>query len=709
MLVAEEKNLKALFEPKSVAVIGASRNVQTVGYAILHNLIEGKFKGRIYPVNPKVDELEGLKCYHSILEIPEPIDLAVIIIQSKFVPETMQQCAQKGVQAAIVISAGFKEVGGEGVVLEKEVAQIAKDAGICVLGPNCLGSINTDPFVSVNASFSKDMPKAGNIAFISQSGAFCTAILDYAKGENIGFSKFVSMGNKADINEIDFLKYLKDDPKTDVILLYLEDIIKGKEFIEIARQITTDPVKPKPILALKSGRTAQGAKAAASHTGSLMGSDEVYNALFKQAGIVRVDSAEEMFDFAVAFAYEPVPKGNRVVIVTNAGGPGIMATDACVKEGLEIAELDKSTKDTLRPVLPAAASVANPVDVIGDATHERYEKALEIIAKDSNVDSVFIIITPQSMTDCKEIADVIVEFDSKTDLPVIVSFMGAVDVDAGAKVLENNQIPNYRFPEAGATALGAMCRFRQWLNRPQTQLRSFTADHEWANRIIEEARKEGRNVLPIHQSMEIFKAYGLPVPPFALASSEADAVAKAKTIGYPVVLKIVSPQAVHKVDMGGVELNLKSDDEVKLAYQRIVNGLKSHYANAQIEGVFVQAMAQKGKEVILGMNRDKRFGPVLMFGLGGIYVEVLKDVVFRLAPLQEMDAKNMIEAIKTYSLLKGVRGEKPVDIEAVSECLQRLSQLSCDQPSIMEMDINPLFVYTQGQGAAVLDARIVIG
>ncbi len=703
-----QEGVRQLFEPKSIAVIGASTRKEAVGYAILHNLLSGGYQGKIFPVNPKTATLENLTCYPSVGAIPEAVDLAVVIVPSSTVAETLKQCADKGITAAIIISAGFREIGPEGSQLEKEVIKIAHEYGISVLGPNCLGMINASNSTRANASFSRTMPRAGNIAFVSQSGALCTAILDYAKGQNIGFSKFVSLGNKAVLNEIDVLRYLRDDPETDVVLMYLEDITDGKEFLELAREMTGDAPKTKPTLVIKSGRTAAGAKAAKSHTGSLMGSDSVYDAIFAQSGVLRVESVQEMFDLAIAFANEPLPKSNRVAIVTNAGGPGIMTTDACVRYGLEIAELDKSTQEELRKVLPPTASVSNPVDVIGDAQHDRYEKALKVIAKDPNVDSIIVILTPQAMTEIEETARVIVNVSKEIKVPLVASFMGIVDVSGGVKILEENNIPHYAFPEDPARAISAMYRYRRWIDRPRTQVRTFQVDKAKVNALIEEVRRSNQKVVPIYQAMEIFQAYGFPLLPFRFARTQSKVVEAAKEIGFPVVIKVVSRQVIHKFDLGGVKLNLKNEEEVARAYDKILASIAEKSPQAQIEGMLVQTMAEKGREVILGMNRDPLFGPFLMFGLGGIYVEIFQDVTFRLAPIRELTARHMVESVKAYSLLKGVRGEKPCDIPIVMECLERLSQLSCEHEEIQEIDINPLLVYSRGQGACVIDARIIL-
>lgn len=703
----ELMSLKTLFEPHSIAVIGASRKPEAVGYAVLHNLLEGGYQGKIFPINPKADQIENLKAYPSILEVPESVELAVIVVPRQNVPETLRLCAQKKVQAAVVISAGFKEVGGEGVALEKEIIEISKSSGISVLGPNCLGIINACD-QRMNASFARTMPRAGNIAFVSQSGALCTAILDYAKGQGLGFSKFVSLGNKACLNEVDMLRYLKEDSETDVVLMYVEDLVNGREFMELAREMTGDADPPKPILVIKSGRTAEGAKAASSHTGSLMGSDEVYDALFIQCGVLRMDSVEEMFNLAVGFANQPLPKGKRVAIVTNAGGPGIMTTDACIRSGLEIAQLLPSTQEALRKVLPQTASVSNPVDVIGDAQHDRYEQALKIVAQDPNVDSLIVILTPQAMTTIEETAEVIVRLDQEIKIPMMACFMGIVDVSAGVKILEDHHIPHYRFPEAAARTLGAMVRYQEWIKRPRTKVKKFEVDSKRVKAVIQETLQQNETVVPIHKALEIFQAYGLPILPFSFIKSEEEISQAVKKLGFPLVMKVVSAQIIHKFDFGGVKLNLQNEKEVREAYREMMRGIAQKAPQAKIDGVLLQKMADKGKEVILGMTRDPLFGPILMFGLGGVYVETLKDVAFRLAPVRELSAQHMIESIRSFPILKGIRGEKPSDLEAIVNSIQRLSQLACDQSNIKEMDINPLMVYPEKQGALVLDARIIL-
>ena len=701
-----KKDLKALFEPKVIAVVGASRRPEAVGYAVMKNLAAGGYQGKIFPVNPKADEILGVKCVPSAVMLPESVDLAIFIIPGAAVPAELETCAQKGAKAAIVISAGFREIGGEGARLEHEIKRIADQYGMALLGPNCLGLINNDSKFSMNASFSGSIPHSGNIAFVSQSGALATALLDYASGENIGLSKLISLGNKVDVSEIEILRYLKDDPNTDVIMMYLEDIGKGQEFIALAREITGDLAKPKPILAIKSGRTAQGAKAASSHTGSLVGSDEVYDAVFAQSGVMRMGSAQEMFNLAIVFANQPLMKGNRVAIVTNAGGPGIMATDACVRSGLQMAELSPATIARLKEKLPPTASFSNPVDVIGDAQHDRYEHALRCVIADPNVDGVIVLLTPQAMTEAEATAQVIAEADKESDKTIVACFMGKAGVEAGVKVLKEKKIPCYVFPENAAQSLAAVGKYRQWIHRSRTKVKDYPVDRETVERVLRAALRDKQKFLPIHQSMEIFRAYEFPVIPWAFARTAEDAREQATKIGFPVAMKVVSRQIIHKVDIGGVRLHLNSSDEVRHAFREMM--AIGERLKAKIDVVFMQRMAPPGREVILGMKRDPHFGPILMFGLGGIYVEALKDVTFRVAPIRELSAYDMLRDIRAFKLLQGARGEPPADLEAIAECLKRLSQLSCDHPEIDEIDMNPLMVYQEGKGADVVDARIIL-
>ncbi len=701
-------SLGSIFNPKSTAIIGASRREEAVGHAVFKNMLESGYKGPLYPVNPKSDSILGVRCYTSITEIPDPVELAVLIVPAPAAIPTFQECIRKGVGGAILISAGFKEIGPEGARLEQELAHLSKKHGVPLIGPNCLGVINTDPAVSMNASFSRSMPQEGRIGFISQSGALCTAVLDYAKGTSIGFSKFISMGNKASVSELDLMKYLLEDAQTDVILMYLEDLAYPREMLELCEKIGWDKTGRKPILAIKSGRTVAGAKAASSHTGSLAGSDELYTSVFKQGGMLRVESVAELFDYARAFSTRKFPRHNRVAIVTNAGGPGIMTTDACIRHKLQVPTLNQETQTELKKHLPPTANISNPVDVIGDAQHGRYEAALQAVLKDSQVDACIVILTPQAMTDIEEIARVIGEVSKKSRKPVLASFMGIVDVSAGKDILRKWGVPHYRFPESAASTLAAMARYTAWLERPKTRVKQFRVNKSRAQSILKKAQREGRTNLTGPETTEILKAYGFPTLPMEFCATAEKAQDVAEAMGFPVVLKISSPDILHKIDVGGVKLGLKSRAEVRKGASELLATVKRKAPSAKIDGLVVQKMASPGREIILGLNRNPQFGPILMFGLGGTYVEIMKDVTFRVAPIRELAAHNMIRSIQGRPILQGIRGEKPADIPKLEECLQRLSQLAVDLPQIEELDINPMFAYNKGEGCMVVDSRILL-
>ncbi len=708
---APARDLSSIFAPRSVAVIGASRDPGKVGHAIFRNVLED-FQGVVYPVNPNAPAIRGVRSYPSVLEIPDPLDLAIIIIPAASVRAVLDECGRKGVRGGVVISAGFRESGPAGRRREEEVVAAVQQYGFALVGPNCLGVLNTDPGVRLNATFARAMPAAGNIAFLSQSGALTTAVLDYARARGIGFSKLVSLGNKADVTELDLLAALRDDPRTDVILLYLEELTDGQRFIGLCREITGEIAHPKPILAVKSGRTPAGARAVSSHTGSLAGSDEVYDAVFLQSGVLRVDSVEELFHYAVAFANQPLPSGRRVAIVTNAGGPGIMAADAAVRQGLELAAFAEGTKQALRLALPAEAAIDNPVDVVGDAQHDRYQAALRAVLRDPASDGAIVLLTPQAVTDIEQIAGVVAEEARAAQhhaaqgggrKPVLASFMGLVDVSGGVRVLEEAHIPHYGFPEDAVRAFAAMTRYAEWVRRPRTEVRVFPVDRGAAVDVVQQAPRGAfvRETL----AFRLLEAYGFPLAPWAEAASAEEAVIRASAIGFPVALKVLSPQIIHKVDVGGIRLDLTAPSEVRAAYEEMLMDIARRQPAAAVEGVIVQKM-MPGVETILGINRDPQFGPILMFGLGGIYVEVFKDVTFRLAPIRELGAQRMVESIKAGQILRGVRGRPPADLDALLECLERLSQLAVDVPEIAELDINPLMVLPAGQGAAVVDARL---
>ncbi len=692
---------KNFFSPHSVAVVGASGEAGRLGFVVLKNILQHGYKGRVYPVNPATGKIMGLTTYPRITDIPGEVDLAVIMVPARAVPEVMQDAGLKRVKGAVVISAGFKETGAEGARLEAEMLAIARNYAIRVLGPNCLGFIDTTS--SLNATFAAGMALKGNIAFMSQSGALCQVILDLAQDIGLGFSKFVSVGNKADIDEADLLNALKEDETTAVVIAYLEGISRGEDFRQEASALT----RVKPLILMKAGSTAAGARAAASHTGALAGFDAAYNAVFKQSGAIRANSVEALIDFSLAFAYQPLIHGERIAIITNAGGPGIIAADACEKLGLKLSQFARATTETLRQSLPPSTSFYNPVDVIGDAGPERYRIALKAVLKDPNVDGVLILLTPQAVTDVGGTAQVVVEVTAGADKPVLTSFMGGPAVAQGIKELSRVKIPNYPFPERAVASFQAMKEYQNWLKKKPEKPKTFTVDYEKASAILKKTQRERKQTLSDIEAREVLGAYGFRLPRSELAHSPDEAVGYAAKIGYPVVTKIVSPDILHKTDIDGVRLNLLSPEAVRKAYLEIIESTRHLMPQAQITGVDVQEMV-RGREVILGMNRDPQFGPLLMFGLGGIYVEVLKDVSFRLAPIAPADAEAMIHEIRGYPLLSGVRGEKPADTRALTEALLRLSQLVLDFPEITELDINPLMVREEGKGAVALDCRLGI-
>ncbi len=702
------KRLDSIFHPKSVAVIGASRQPGSVGHSLLANIIDSRFQGIVYPVNPKAGGILGFKTYPSVLDIPDPVDLAVVIVPAPYVAQVLDDCGKKGIKAAVTISAGFKETGKKGAVREKEVQEVIRKHSIAHIGPNCLGVINTAKETSMNATFGTSMPEAGNIAFLSQSGALCVAVLDYAREANIGFSKFISMGNKAGVNENDLLRYLKDDTKTDVILMYLEDLADGREFMRIAQEITDHPENPKPVLALKAGRTVTGAKAVSSHTGSLAGSDRVYDAIFEQSGVMRGETLEEVFDYVKAFSSQPLPKGNHAAIITNSGGPGILATDTCIQHGIKVDSFADKTQKALRDFLPSGVSPNNPLDLIAEAQEKQYEGGLDILLSDNQVHSAIVILTPTAFTHVERIAHAIVRQAKAHHKPVLCCFLGVYDVSAGIEILEENNIPTYRFPESAARALAELTRFTWWMKKPATEVKNYKVDKTRARKAMEQVRRNGRTFLMEPEAYEVMEAYGFPVVRSKLTSSPDEAAAAADEIGYPVVMKITSPDVIHKFDFGGVRVGLKSEVEVRAAFQEIRQSVLNRNPETRIKGILVEEMAGKGQEVILGVSNDPQFGPILMFGLGGIYVEVLEDVTFRLAPVTELSARRMITTTRTYKILDGYRGGPVYDIPAIEDCLKRLSQLAVDFDAIRELDINPLFVYPEGKGCAIVDARIIL-
>ena len=692
---------KAFFSPSSVAVIGAAREPHKLGHSVLQNILQYAFRGKVYPINPTASEILGLPCYPRVTDVPNAVELAIVVVPPAAVPQVISDCGQKGVRGAVVITAGFRETGPEGLKLENEMLALARRHGIRLLGPNCLGFIDTES--SLNVTFAAGMPAKGNIAFMSQSGALCQAVLDWSRDSGIGFSKFISLGNKADISETDIMEVLEGDEVTKVIVAYLEGIAQGDRFRQVAAAVT----RVKPLILVKAGGTAAGAKAASSHTGTLAGFDAAYDAVFKQTGVLKATSIENLFDLALAFAYQPILQGDRLAIVTNGGGPGIMASDACERAGLRLASFTKETIDLLRSKLPPTANLYNPVDVIGDAGPGRYESALQTVISDPNVDGALVLLTPAAVTNVEETAAVILEAAAESPKPIFTSFMGGSAVTEGIKILTQKGVPNYPFPERAVNGFAAMSRYRRWLERKLEAPELFEVDGQVAQAILNEAKRLGRSLLSDMEARRVIETYGLPLPNFLLAHSADEAVNHAAEIGYPVVMKIVSPDILHKTDIGGVRVALESPEAVRSAYIEIVGSARRLMPQAQILGVDIQTMA-RGREVILGVSRDPQFGPLLMFGLGGVYVEILKDVSFRVAPITQLDATDMIHEIRSYPLLAGVRGEKTADIKAIVGCLLRLSQLVTDFPQIMELDINPLMVGEAGKGAIAVDCRMRI-
>jgi len=697
--------LNSFFEPKSVAVIGASTNPVKLGHAVLKNLVDGGYAeyGKIYPINLKAEEILGHKVYPSVLDVPDQIDLAVIVIPYNFVPDALRICGDKGIPAAIVISAGFREAGREGLERELELIDISKEFNIRLIGPNCLGIIDT--FTPLNASFAAGTPPKGPMGFMSQSGALGTAVLDIALAGRLGLSKFVSLGNKADVDEIDLVKAWQDDAHTGVILMYVEGMPNGQEFIEIAREVT----KKKPIVAIKSGVTQSGSRAVSSHTGSLAGSEQAYHAAFHQAGVIRAPSMESLFDMALALGYQPSLKGDRIAIITNAGGPGILATDALEKSGMSLSRFELDTIRTLEEQLPDAASAANPVDVLGDARADRYSFALETVSTDPNVDGLMIVLTPQAMTEIKATAHAIGALAQNTDKPIIACFMGEAMVQAGITVLQDYGVPNYPFPERAARSFKAMSDYREVVKRPTPEFVHYDADNDTVRRIFNKVLSDGRVTIGDFEAREILTAYDIKIPQSEIASTPEEAIEFAGKIGYPVVLKIASPDILHKTDVGGVKIGLSNQEEVRDAYELMVYRAQRYLPEARIWGCLVQEMVPSGGiEVLVGMNRDPQFGPLVTFGLGGIYVETLKDVTFRVAPFSRQEAHEMLSEIRAHALLDGVRGQPEADKEAIVAILLRIGQLVQDFPQILELDINPLIVYTRSQGAIAIDMRLVL-
>ena len=688
--------------PKSIAIIGASDKRGSVGRTITSNIMNG-FKGTVFPISPSRPTVFYKKAYKSVLDVPKPIDLAVIVIKNTIVPDVLEECGKKKIKGAIIITAGFKEVDKEGAKLEQRLKDIAKKYKIQVIGPNCLGVMNLDPKTMMNSTFLKITPKSGQIALVSQSGAICAALCEDASAQGIGFSAVVSMGNKAVMSEIDVLNMLANHKQTKVIVMYLEDMGNGQEFLKVCKNITRK--FKKPILVLKSGRSPEGAKAAMSHTGALMGSDEIYEALLKQSGAIRVDTMEELFDYAVAFAKQPLPTKGGLVIVSNAGGPAIISTDACSKNGIKMAKIE-NIRSKIDSVIPPWGSSRNPVDIVGDADFNRFNNVLERVLAHPNVGSVITMCTPSGTLDYDRLAEVIVAMSKKYKKTMLASLMGLDEGITNREILAKGGIPYYTYAEGAIRTLTAMLRFSNWISSTPGKISNFKVNKTAVKKIIDKVKKEGRPNLLEEEGQEVLRAYGFPLPKSSLAKTENDAVKIAKKIGYPVVMKIASPQIIHKSDAGGVKVNLTNDQDLKSAFKEIVANAKKYNKKAEIKGVLIVEMVKGGKEMIIGSKLESGMGPVIMLGMGGIYVEVLKDVTFKLAPVTDKEADDMISSIKMKKILEGVRGEKPSDKSKLSECIQKLSQLVTDFSEIKELDMNPVLVMKKGKGCKILDVRI---
>lgn len=698
--------LKKFFSPASVAVIGASAFKGKVGNDIVLNL-KDNYQGEIYPVNPKDGEIEGLKAYPSILKTPKIPDLAIIVIPAAFVPQAAEECGRRGCKNLVIISAGFKEIGGVGADLENKLKKLKRKYKLMILGPNCLGYISTKP--AINASFAATYPKAGNVAFLSQSGALGTAVLDMAEAQKLGLSYFVSLGNKMDLSELDLLDYFAADKKTKVILAYLESITDGQKFMAKAKIIS----KKKPIIVLKSGKTAEGSRAVSSHTGSLAGAAEVYSAAFRQAGVIEAQDVMDFFDLAEGFSYQNLPGGNRVAILTNAGGPGILLTDWLPSHGLKLAELSPATQEKLKKILPPAANTHNPIDVLGDALADRYGQAFELAAKDKNVDAIIVVLTPQKMTQIRETAEMIGKLKRQTDKTVILCFMGEKGIIDNYDIFAANSLPEFNYPIAAVRVLGAMRKYSLWQEEKNFKAGKIAAK---AN----PKAKAASGVITENVCREILSADGFPLHQAEFVKDSAAAARAAKKIGYPIALKVVSRQVIHKSDVGGVKVGIKSEAELISAIaemnKNIVHPVESGQAGifpkgklfnrVKIDGYLVGEMV-KGQEVIIGLKRDPQFGAVVMLGLGGIYTEIFKDITFKVAPFGLEEARKMIAELKIYPLLAGSRGQKPLDIQALAELLTKFGQFALANPSIKEIDFNPVMVLEKGRGVKIVDVRMV--
>jgi len=679
--------LEPFFKPNGVAVIGASRNPHKLGYGVVRNLKEYRYQGPIYPVNRSASEILGEHCYASVADLPDPVDLAVVIVPAPAVPDTVRQCGERGIRHVIVISGGFGETGPEGKALEEELRDVAQQLDLLVIGPNCIGTIDTH--TPVNTTFVTGMPEQGEIGFSSQSGAMVAAVIDWARGAGVGFSRLISLGNQVDVNETQMIEALKEDPQTWVITTYIEGVSDGRAFMEAAKRAA----RKKPFVALKGGRGRSGARAVVSHTGALAGSSEAYEAAFRRCGVQQADTMEEMFDWARALAWQPLPTGRRVAVLTNAGGPAILAVDALEKAGLELSGLTDETKSYLRTRLPSAASIDNPVDVLAGSGPGTYAVALDALLTDETVDAVVVIQAPQDWFLPASLAEVVGEVAGVHDKPVIASIMGKASVDNALEILHKRKIPNVAFPERVASVLAAMVRRREWLDIPM----------ENPERFSDVSRDTARRAAADMDWKPLLEAYGISFPPQATATTIKEAVEAADSIGLPVALKLVSEQVTHKTEVNGVKLGLRSPEDVRAAWEEIERSVAA--SQIEFDGMLVQKMITGGQEVIVGIRQDEQFGPLVLFGTGGTDVELIRDVGTAVAPLNRMQAEQLVNSTRAGVKLKGWRNLPSADREAVIDTIIRLAQLASELPQVTELEINPLCVLAKGEGAFALDVR----
>ncbi len=700
----ELNSVEKLLRPRSVAVIGASRDPSKIGHQVLKNILSSGFRGAVYPVNPNASEVLGLRCYASVLDVPGPVDLAVVAVPAKLVPQVVEECGRKGVGAVAVISSGFKEVGNE--ELEKRVVETARKHGLRILGPNIVGICDT--VAPINASFCQGSPLKGEIAFISQSGALAIALVGWTALKGVGLSDLVSLGNKADLNEVDFIEFFGRDPHTKVITAYLEGIESGRRFMEVVSKVST----VKPVIVLKVGRAERALGAIRSHTGSLAGSDAVVDAALEQCGALRAPTFIELFDWAVALAKAPLPEGENVLVITNGGGAGVMATDAAELYGVKLMDVPPDLAEKLRKYMPPFGSTFNPIDLTGMATKEWYKGALLEALRDSRVHAVVVLYCHTAITNPKEVADAILEAkrEAGVNKPIVASLIGGKECLDEIQRLTSEGVPAYESPEKAVAAMGAIYRYKRMrdkLLRPKTYP-ELKVDIATARRIVERALAEGRSALTPFEAAQLAKCYGIPVLEKRLVASREEAVKVAEEIGYPVVLEVESPQIIHKTEVGGIILDLKSAEEVAKGFDAIMANVRAKAPTAEVKGVIVRRMAPKGVETLIGMNRDPFFGPVIAFGSGGVLVELVRDVAFRIAPVSLEEAREMVESTKVYAILRGYRGQAEADVDAVVDTILRVSKLAMDIPEIASVDINPFFVYEKGKGGLAIDVKVLL-